>query len=82
MISIGCLLGVIAFCRSIRGMECVVKLCLFLRDIEVITPRLSMNMVPWALGEVVHCTLDGNGGLPGVRDVAGAGDGVEWDNFP
>ena len=72
----------IAFCRSIRGMECVVKLCLFLRDIEVITPRLSMNVVPWALGEVVHCTLDGDGGLPRMRGVASAGVGVEWDNFP
>ena len=70
MISIGCLLGVIAFCQSIRGMG-----CLFIRDIEVITPRLSMSMVPWALREVVHCTLAGDGGLLGVRDVAGAGNG-------
>ena len=81
MTSIRCLLSVIAFCQSIWGMGCVVKLCVFLRDIKVDTPRLFMSGVPWALREVVHCSLAGEGSLLGVRDVAGAGDGVEWNNF-
>ena len=44
--SIRCMLGVTAFCWSVGDMGCVVKLYLFIRDMEVIIPCLSMSGVP------------------------------------
>ena len=58
----------------------MVKLSLFIGDMEVIIPCLSMSG-EGAVREVVHCTLAGEGGLLGLHAVASAGDGVNWNNL-
>ena len=75
MASIGCQLGVTVICLvSIRDLWCVANLYLVIRDMRgMIISCLSLSGIPWAMREVVHCTLDSEGSLLGVQTVASAG---------